>query len=57
MVTKKLVVEAGATFTGSCNMGGIIKDMKYDEESSFQKSSADQRSELLSRNKQEEKTA
>lgn len=56
MITKKLVVEAGAAFTGSCNMGGIIKDMKYDDEPAFQKT-GEQRNELLSRNKQEEKTA
>ena len=31
MVTGKLVVEAGATFTGSCNMGPVIKDIKYGE--------------------------
>jgi cytoskeletal protein CcmA (bactofilin family) len=29
MVTAKLVVEAGATFTGSCNMGPMIKDIKH----------------------------
>jgi cytoskeletal protein CcmA (bactofilin family) len=28
IVTSKLVVESGATFTGSCNMGPVIKDMK-----------------------------
>lgn len=27
IVTGKLVVEVGATFTGTCNMGGMIKDM------------------------------
>lgn len=27
--TGKLVVEVGAVFTGSCNMGGIIKDIKH----------------------------
>jgi cytoskeletal protein CcmA (bactofilin family) len=31
IVTSKLVVEAGATFTGSCNMGPVIKDMKQNE--------------------------
>lgn len=31
IVTGKLVVEVGATFTGSCNMGPVIKDMKYGE--------------------------
>ncbi len=29
IVTGKLVVEVGATFTGSCNMGPVIKDIKY----------------------------
>lgn len=29
IVTGKLVVEVGATFTGSCNMGPEIKDMKH----------------------------
>ena len=28
IVTGKLVVEVGATFTGSCNMGPLIKDIK-----------------------------
>src|SRR5215212_6302241 len=28
LVTGKLVVEVGATFTGSCNMGPLIKDIK-----------------------------
>lgn len=31
IVTSKLVVEAGATFTGNCNMGPVIKDMKQPE--------------------------
>lgn len=31
IVTSKLVVESGATFTGSCNMGPVIKDMKQPE--------------------------
>ena len=34
IVTGKLVVEVGATFTGSCNMGPVIKDMKYGEKPS-----------------------
>lgn len=29
--TGKLVVEAGATFTGSCNMGAVIKDIKQSD--------------------------
>lgn len=28
IVTGKLVVEVGATFTGTCNMGPVIKDIK-----------------------------
>ena len=28
IITGKLVVEVGATFTGSCNMGPLIKDIK-----------------------------
>ena len=31
IVTGKLVVEVGATFTGTCNMGPEIKDMKQTE--------------------------
>ena len=31
IVTGKLVVEVGATFTGSCNMGPEIKDIKKSE--------------------------
>ena len=27
ILTGKLVVEVGATFTGSCNMGAVIKDI------------------------------
>jgi len=29
IITGKLVVEVGASFTGSCNMGPMIKDMKH----------------------------
>ena len=29
IVTGKLVVEVGASFTGSCNMGPVIKDIKH----------------------------
>lgn len=29
ITSSKLVVEAGASFTGSCNMGPVIKDIKY----------------------------
>lgn len=31
IVTGKLVVEVGASFTGSCNMGPVIKDIKNGE--------------------------
>ena len=31
ITTSKLVVEAGASFTGSCNMGPVVKDIKYAE--------------------------
>lgn len=33
ITTGKLVVEAGATFTGSCSMGPVIKDIKNGERS------------------------
>ena len=33
IVTGKLVVEVGATFTGSCNMGPVIKDIKHADKS------------------------
>ena len=33
IVTGKLVVEVGATFTGSCNMGPLIKDIKHGDKS------------------------
>jgi cytoskeletal protein CcmA (bactofilin family) len=29
IITGKLVVEVGASFTGSCNMGPLIKEMKH----------------------------
>ncbi|TXB64330.1 polymer-forming cytoskeletal protein [Vicingus serpentipes] len=29
--TTKLSIEPGANFTGSCNMGGVVKGMKNDE--------------------------
>ena len=32
ITTGKLVVESGASFTGSCNMGPLIKEMKYGAE-------------------------
>ena len=30
IVTNKIAVEPGATFSGSCSMGGVIKDIKGD---------------------------
>lgn len=33
ITTGKLIVEAGANFTGSCNMGPLIKEIKYGEKS------------------------
>ncbi len=36
----KLVVESGASFTGSCNMGPMIKDMKYGERAAEQEEKA-----------------
>jgi len=33
ILTGKLVVEVGATFTGSCNMGPVIKDIKQGDNS------------------------
>ena len=29
IITNKLAIEPGANFTGSCSMGGIIKDIKH----------------------------
>ncbi len=29
LVTNKLSIEPGADFTGSCSMGGVVKDMKH----------------------------
>lgn len=34
IVTGKLVVEVGASFTGSCNMGPVIKDIKQADNAS-----------------------
>ena len=34
IVTGKLIVESGASVTGSCNMGPVIKDFKYGEKPS-----------------------
>jgi cytoskeletal protein CcmA (bactofilin family) len=37
IITGKLVVEVGATFTGSCNMGPVIKDIKDGDNTSISK--------------------
>ncbi|MFI5150749.1 MAG: polymer-forming cytoskeletal protein [Bacteroidia bacterium] len=29
LVTNKLSIEPGADFTGSCSMGGVVKDLKH----------------------------
>ena len=34
--TSKLAIEPGATFTGACNMGGVIKDIKVEQSSKGQ---------------------
>lgn len=31
IITKKLAIEPGATFSGSCNMGAVIKDLKGEQ--------------------------
>lgn len=31
IITNKLSIEPGASFTGSCSMGAVIKDIKYAE--------------------------
>ena len=31
IITNKLSIEPGASFTGSCNMGAVIKDIKHAE--------------------------
>jgi cytoskeletal protein CcmA (bactofilin family) len=40
IITGKLVVEVGATFTGTCNMGPMIKDMHNSEKQSALKEKA-----------------
>jgi cytoskeletal protein CcmA (bactofilin family) len=37
IITNKIAVEPGATFSGSCSMGGIIKDIKGDRTADKQK--------------------
>jgi cytoskeletal protein CcmA (bactofilin family) len=37
IITNKIAVEPGATFSGSCSMGGIIKDIKGDRTAEKQK--------------------
>jgi len=38
--TDKLTIEPGATFTGACNMGAKVKEMKKEETKSFERESA-----------------
>jgi cytoskeletal protein CcmA (bactofilin family) len=33
ITTKKLAIEPGATFTGSCSMGGVVKDIQSNRNS------------------------
>ena len=40
IVTSKLSIEPGATFTGSCSMGAVIKDIKNVEKSEKKERSA-----------------
>lgn len=35
IITNKIAVEPGATFTGSCSMGGVIKDIKGESKESI----------------------
>lgn len=32
IITSKLSIEPGANFTGSCSMGGVVKDLKHAEQ-------------------------
>jgi cytoskeletal protein CcmA (bactofilin family) len=38
--TDKLTIEPGANFTGACNMGAKVKEMKKDDSKAFEKESA-----------------
>ena len=40
IVTNKLSIEPGATFTGSCSMGAVIKDIKHVEKTEKKEKSA-----------------
>jgi cytoskeletal protein CcmA (bactofilin family) len=40
IVTNKLSIEPGATFTGSCSMGAVIKDIKHVEKTEKAEKSA-----------------
>jgi cytoskeletal protein CcmA (bactofilin family) len=31
IITNKIAIEPGATFSGSCSMGGVIKDIKGEQ--------------------------
>jgi cytoskeletal protein CcmA (bactofilin family) len=37
IITGKLAIEPGATFTGNCSMGAVIKEMSHDKKGSKQK--------------------
>ncbi len=37
IITNKIAVEPGATFTGTCSMGGVIKDIKGAQQQQQQK--------------------
>ena len=37
IITGKLAIEPGATFTGNCSMGAVIKEMSHDKQGSKQK--------------------
>lgn len=43
ITTSKLAIEPGAVFGGSCNMGGVVKDMSASTENSKQASSNDEK--------------
>lgn len=38
IITNKLAIEPGANFSGSCSMGGVIKDIKHGDSTSEKKS-------------------
>ena len=40
IITNKIAVEPGASFTGSCSMGGVIKDMKGEQKTKLAEKTA-----------------